>query len=262
MASLDPRDVLDKHRAAIAERVRQLRLARHLNQAELSRRLGVSQGRLSEIERGAGSLTAEQFLLLLQLFEVEASEFTAPFASASANDREQTAARLRALYVRGSAVSPSEQLRRVAAVLREVLAAPTSLSLVTALAPVLVYNADVLELDALCTALGEPRLVRRFGWLAENTVGAIANELPSASRAFWRKLRRASSALDACLQALAAERPGPDVPPDALDPELCGHANLEEALAMSSPISRRWAIVSRLECRHFAEALRDAQAYD
>ena len=59
---------LDKDRRRIAAKVRELRQSRNWTQAELSKRLQLSQSRLSEIERGAGSFTAEQFLLLLRLF--------------------------------------------------------------------------------------------------------------------------------------------------------------------------------------------------
>lgn len=63
------------NRSEIARKVRNLRAERHLTQAELSKVLGLSQGRYSEIERGKGSFTAEQFLELLRRFNVPASFF-------------------------------------------------------------------------------------------------------------------------------------------------------------------------------------------
>ena len=49
-------------RTLISNKVRTLREGRHWTQAELAKRLGISQGWLSTIERGQGSFTAEQFL--------------------------------------------------------------------------------------------------------------------------------------------------------------------------------------------------------
>src|SRR5262245_35987584 len=66
---------LNNIRQAVAKRVRALRTERRFTQSELAARMGLSQGRLSQIERGDGSFTAEQFLLLLRLFNVPVSHF-------------------------------------------------------------------------------------------------------------------------------------------------------------------------------------------
>lgn len=65
-------------RSGIAGKIRALRWDRHWTQVELARKLGLSQGRYSEIERGQGSFTAEQFLEMLKLFQVPVSHFTEP----------------------------------------------------------------------------------------------------------------------------------------------------------------------------------------
>lgn len=65
-------------RSAIAGKIRDLRRNRHWTQAELSKQLGLSQGRYSEIERGQGSFTAEQLLEILKLFNVPVSHFVGP----------------------------------------------------------------------------------------------------------------------------------------------------------------------------------------
>src|SRR6185436_20500519 len=70
-----PATELDRRRSDVAAKVRALRKARRWTQAELGKRLGLSQARLSEIEGGDGSFTAEQLLLLLKLFNVGASRF-------------------------------------------------------------------------------------------------------------------------------------------------------------------------------------------
>jgi XRE family transcriptional regulator, fatty acid utilization regulator len=62
-------------RAQISRKVRELRTGRRRTQAELAKRLGLSQARLSEIERGQGSFSAEQLLEIFQLFNVDPSFF-------------------------------------------------------------------------------------------------------------------------------------------------------------------------------------------
>ena len=66
---------LETTRLAIAKKVRLLRRERRLSQAELAKKLGLSQSRLSELENGAGSFTAEQLVMLLQLFNVTLADF-------------------------------------------------------------------------------------------------------------------------------------------------------------------------------------------
>ena len=65
----------EQHRSKIARKVKTLREEKRWTQAELSGRLGLSQSRLSEIERGQGSFTAEQFLTILKLFNVPVTHF-------------------------------------------------------------------------------------------------------------------------------------------------------------------------------------------
>ena len=65
-------------RSRISHQVRDLRRERRWTQAELAKHLDLSQSRLSEIEGGQGSFTAEQFLMLLKLFNVPASHFGGP----------------------------------------------------------------------------------------------------------------------------------------------------------------------------------------
>src|SRR6266850_6548601 len=75
MPKVNHQGSLTKSRHEIADKVRELRRLRGWTQAELAKRLQLSQNRLSEIEHGDGSFTAEQFLLLLRLFNVAANDF-------------------------------------------------------------------------------------------------------------------------------------------------------------------------------------------
>ncbi|HEY1551708.1 MAG TPA: helix-turn-helix transcriptional regulator [Kofleriaceae bacterium] len=66
---------LNTQRKRIAERIRELRRSRQWTQAELAKQLELSQSRLSEIENGSGSLSAEQLLRVLALFNVGVESF-------------------------------------------------------------------------------------------------------------------------------------------------------------------------------------------
>src|SRR6266542_4569294 len=107
-------------REVIASKVRSLRGERHWTQAELSKRLGLSQNRLSEIERGQGSFTAEQFLTILRLFNVSVTHFAAE--RKPSEELQNALARLGASHLQESQeVLPSDLLDEIETVVREVL---------------------------------------------------------------------------------------------------------------------------------------------
>src|SRR5271154_2106763 len=88
MIERNDKEELRKARFTIAKSVRDLRKERRWTQAELAKRLDLSQARLSEVESGDGSFTAEQFLLLLKLFNVGTSRFAPNAGASSGHDRE------------------------------------------------------------------------------------------------------------------------------------------------------------------------------
>ena len=148
MARGNPLGDLPKTRQQIAAKVRELRLARRWTQAELARQLEISQNRLSDIERGDGSFTAEQFLLLSKLFNVAPGQFVHE-PSDPGLAIQNALARLGALHVQESVhVLPSQELQEVHDVVREALL-DGSPRIITALAPVLVRNAERLSLAKL-----------------------------------------------------------------------------------------------------------------
>lgn len=239
----------DKTRRFIARKVHALRKERRWTQAELAQRL--SQSRLSEIERGGGSFSAEQFLTILRLFNVTASYFADEVPDRGA-EIQNALARFGALHL------PSERLDDVGDVVREALVAPELPRLITAIAPVLVRNVDRLNLPRLKLRLAEAGLERRLAWVVENTAEAIRNELPAATSTPWAKAyRRALVVLDAFLAPLGQERE--PTAPDVLDAGIRSKKTLSEVTGASSPISRRWGIVTSLQPDDFVEALRGAR---
>lgn len=254
---------LGQSRKKIATKVRELRLARSLTQDELAKRLQISQNRLSEIERGGGSFTAEQFLELLRLFNVTPSDFVE-----DARDRDlelqNALARLGANHLHESAIVASAVLERVHDAVREALlnGAPR---LITALAPVLANHADTLNLPKLYAELHELGLERRLAWAVENTLAALdtlAAESGSSAKG-WSKLRRRAEVpfrLFIDLIGPRGEVPGWKGAPDPIDPTIRSLRTLEEAKRSASKPSERWGIATSLQPEDFVQALRASRA--
>jgi transcriptional regulator with XRE-family HTH domain len=250
------------NRRKLADSVRVLRRERHWTQAELAGRLHLSQSRLSEIERGGGSFTAEQFLTILKLFNVPVSRFVGGVRDRDA-DLQNALARIGASQLRESSdVLPSEALDQAQRALREAIVQGTP-RFITALAPVLVHNIDRLNLTKLHLDLADAGLERRLAWVAENTLDAIRKELAdSPDRAWAQRLRRADLVLDVFLESPAVARSaqsGASLGIDILDTTIRSRQTLEEVRASSSSISKKWGIVTQLQPEDFLQALRAGQ---
>src|SRR5260370_15629677 len=112
---------IEKARTHVGEKVQELRKGRHWTQAEVARRLQLSQSRLSEIERGAGSFTAEQFLTILKLFNVTASDFV-PERRVRSSELQNALARMVARHIRErTEIAPSERVNDRSEGIRETL---------------------------------------------------------------------------------------------------------------------------------------------
>ncbi|MCA9678479.1 MAG: helix-turn-helix transcriptional regulator [Kofleriaceae bacterium] len=262
MAAAAQADPLQPDRLAIASKVRDLRKARRWTQAELSKRLHLSQNRLSEIERGAGSFTAEQLLVILKLFNVPLSYFVPSAERDESAELQNALARLGALHLQErDDVLPSERLDEVNDVVREALVAGTP-RLVSAIAPVLVRNVDQVNFRKLGARLAEVGLDNRVGWLVENTLEALRGGLDASLPRHWAQLyRRAVVVLEAFLESVPARSRKPTAT-DILDATIRTKKTLEEVRAAASPISHRWGIVTGLNPADFAAALKAARVAD
>jgi transcriptional regulator with XRE-family HTH domain len=248
---------LEKTRARIGERVRELRRERHWTQAELAAKLDLSQGRYSEIERGKGSFTAEQFLSILKIFNAPLSDFrdgTGDAISAIQN----TLARLGADHLRESSdVLPSERLQSAGDAIREALILATP-RLFVATAPVLVRQADHINFKVLFARLTELGAGRRFGWLVENTLLALRTRLgqaPPSPRV--REYRRADVILEKLLESIEGNQTSPGFfPIEYIEEGIRTKEALDSVAAASSPLSQKWGIVTRLQPVDFEDALR------
>jgi len=247
-------------RGTIAAKVRELRHSRRWTQAELARQLQLSQNRLSELERGDGSFTAEQFLLLLRLFNVGVSQFVSEPGDHGPGI-QSALARLGALHLQESVqVLPSEHLEEVHDVVREAVI-DSSPRIITALAPVLVRNAERLNLDKLHAALEGIGRSRRLAWVIDNTLTALQQlSRGSMDGKEWAKLyRRAELRLRLFLNFVDPP-PGGRLALDILDATIRSRRTFEEVQRAASKPSQRWGIVTSLQPEDFVQALKAAHA--
>lgn len=244
-------------RRGIGPKVRQFRQARRWTQAELASRLDVSQGRLSQLERGEGSFTAEQFLTILELFNVGASDFV-PRSEDPGTELQNVLARLGAAHLQESASLPSERIEAVTDAVRETLVSASAARLVAALAPVLVLHADAINFHKLELDLRHAGLVHRLTWLIENTLHAVEIAEETASPAEKRRSRRAAAVLGGYLESL--ERRADAAPSaDLLDTNIRSAATRLQVQAKSSEISKRWHLITAIQPADFVAALEAAR---
>lgn len=257
---------IERPKTRIGPRVRELRLQRRLTQAQLAKMLAISQGYLSELERGRGSFTAEQFLAILGYFNVPADYF-APQAASGAQ-LQNTLARLGARHLtENEQVVPSDRLKSAQAAIREALVSADSARQIAAIAPVLVDQAGRINFVRLHNEFMELRLERRLGWLLHSVLEALDREnsqvLPRGQRL---KYRRATTIIAAFFTPwrLSPEPAGPPSPPqyDVLDPEIATPETLQEVIENLSPIARKWKIATTIEIDDFVRALRAARGAD
>jgi transcriptional regulator with XRE-family HTH domain len=250
---------LEKTRRQIAAKVRQHRQARKWTQAELAERLQLSQNRLSDIERGDGSFTAEQLLLLSKLFNVAPGQFVGE-SSDPGLVIQNALARLGALHVQENVhVLPSEEIQEVHDVVREALLDGSPRN-ITALAPVLVRNAERMNLAKLHGELEGIGRERRLAWVIDNTLIAMKqlSRRPTDARQWSKLYRRAEMELGLFLKFIEPP-PGRQFSPDVLDATIRSQRTLDEVQRAASQQSRRWAIITSLQPEDFLEALRAAR---
>jgi transcriptional regulator with XRE-family HTH domain len=247
-------------KTSIGPKVRELRRGRRWTQSQLARRLGLSQARLSEIERGAGTFSAEQLIEILRLFNVPVSHFAPEARRDPDSELHNLLARLGAFELHESDALPSERIVDVNEAIRQTLVTGSA-RLVAALAPVLVRNANRVSLPRVDSSLRELGLDRRLPWLVENVIEALRKELPRAGSTAI-EYRRALVVLETFIQYAGGRSSslGSLPTPDILDETIRSERTLAAVTAISSPISQRWRVVTRLQPDDFAEALRGSRA--
>jgi len=234
-----------------------------LTQQQLAALLGITQGHLSQLERGRGSFLADQLLVLLRHFNVTLEELAPERKSAGAQIQNALARQGATQLVEDASVLPSERLKGAVAAIREALVSADSARQIAAIAPVLVRNAGQVNLAKLRTELAELGLENRLGWALENTLQAIAlDSNETLSDNCRRRYRRTTLIIETFSQPAPNEDPTAVLRYDVLDSHITTKKGLEEVVDSLSPISRRWRIATRIAVEDFAEALKDARSSD
>lgn len=250
-----------QRRRTIGETLRHLRDERRWTQAELAERLAVSQPRLSQVERGVASLTAEQFLEVLKIFNVSATDFVQQAPEDPSVSLQDALARLGAQHLRVSNQVLPKQLANVNAVILETLVSGQP-RLLTALAPVLVQHARDLNFTKLAADAHGVGVRRRLYWLIENTAAAIRTMASSPSSQAPPRYRLAARRLQTAMRFAEGYEKVIDGTFDLLDKTITSHQTAEQVERESSSISKRWRIISSLQPQDFASALTEAHAGD
>lgn len=243
---------------ALGALVRELRTERRWTQAELGRHLGLSQSRLSEIEQGRGSFTAEAFLTILQLFNVGVDHFGVLLDRGSAV--QNALARHGAKHLMESRVLVPTSLDEPMEAVWEVLRRPESPRHIAALAPVFLQCADDIALPALAERLERVGRGARLGWLVESILRALATFEPKLAPSDRRRIRRARLVLQLWLQATRLGPPPASSPPDLLDASIRSAETACTLLEEGSAESKKWRIATALQPGDFVDALEAARA--
>jgi transcriptional regulator with XRE-family HTH domain len=231
-----------------------LRKTRRWSQDELASKLELSQSRLSELERGEGSFTAEQFIEVLSLFNVTVRDFEPGPVRDSEDDIQQALARYGANYlVQPDATLPTEQLADLHELVASALLSPSP-RLVAALAPVLITNVDRINLSRVSAQLAALGLQNRLAWVIDNSLHAINSP-------HWGQLRLLGRCYVVWTNFLATA-PRPDGTRDVLDRTIRSTKTLEKVEAASSDISKRWGIVTAMTVDDFSEAIEQSHVLD
>lgn len=248
-------------KALIAAKFRALRQERRWTQVRFAGLLGLSQNRLSEIERGKGSFTAEQLFVVLKTFNLQLDYFM-PARPGQVPQIQNALARLGARHLKeDSAAVPTERLKEAGDAIVEALVAARSPRQITAIAPVVVNQIDNLNLNLLRLKLAEAGFERRLGWVLENTLEAVCGELVSL-RGEWRpKYRRAELVLRNLLAHWHVPGGG-KAAEDILDRDILSPETLSQVKAALPPLCKKWGIITRLTAGDFAAALRGARGAD
>lgn len=252
------KSTIKQYQQSIAKKVKELRKQRLLTQKELADYLGLSQNRISQIEAGEGSFSAEHLLLLAKKFNLAPSSFVDEEKRAEPTV-QNALARHGAEHLREfENTLPSEKLDDIIRLVREVLAAPQDSRSVAALAPVIVQHADPPTLNRIRLRLIDDGIIQRYGWLLENIRWAIDDELAEDLSTEWKeKYKKADYVLKNLLSFpwfSLRKVHREDVFDSVITSKTLGQ--LRSAL---SDVSKKWKIITNIQPKDFAEALKEAR---
>jgi transcriptional regulator with XRE-family HTH domain len=240
-------------RQHLAGSLHRLREGAGWSQDQVAAELGVSPVHLAAVEAGDASLSAEQLLVAIGLFQVDVADLLPPV---DPGEQVQNALiRHGAAHLRlvPGVIVPAH-LARPDDVVRQVLLAPEGPRHVCALAPIVARALDRIHLPYLRLQLEREWRQARLGWLLEN-ISIVLQAMPRQER--QRSCGPRVAWTMEVIQAELDRLPCPDGPElDLFDRTIRSARSREETWARASPTSRRWRLVTEIQPADFAVALR------
>lgn len=249
-------NILETYKEHIGEKLKKIRRDRQLSQQNLSGLLDISQAQFSKIESGKQSLTAEQFLYLIEKFNLSIDQFV---KEKKLNDitaiLQNALIQLGATHLRQvpHIIVPQKYLDYNEVIIETLLLAPSS-RLITALAPVIIKNYSEISYHLIIDRLETQKLTNRFGWVLEAT---------------WRKIYTGEKAyylLERKLLDLGHPKKNKINPneffEDTLDRDILTEKTLNQVLKNRDYLAKKWHIITRLKIEDFEKALIEANVND
>jgi len=261
--------LLEKYRRYIIKGIKKLRTERRYTQAEFAKLIGLSQQQYSKIERGEGTISVEQFLLILDRFALPLSYFVKikPKEKDPALILQNASANLGAVHLREvPGIFIPEKFQNPNEVIFEILENYLSARLIAALAPIIVKNISRINLNAIEKKLREWNHQNRLWWVLENTLDGIRHRLdePYLPRENKLNYKRAATALTNHI-LIAKNRDNGEwyqssKPPDIYDPNIVTEKTLENIKSQQDNTAKRWNIISAIKQVDFENALKDSES--
>lgn len=237
----------------ISQGIRSARLGRRLSQATLAQKLGISQSRFSEIEQGKGSITAEQFIFLLQFFNLPISHFVKQESVSFEDQLQNRLIQLGSSQLREKEnVLPSEKLADIQSVVVEVLVKANSQRLILGLVPVMLQDITSLNLLRIGMQLGDLGLQHRLFWLIDGILNSLDARLKSfVPKAKLMRYRKSIMVLNRCKTTWFLENKIEDV----FDADISSQKTLDQVRANRDELANKWNMVTRITQEDFSNAL-------
>ena len=252
----------------IAFGLQKLRRERGLSQVELAKVLTVSQPTLSLIESGKGSLTAEQFLYLLQHYNLALDYFFAKKKEDNIEAELQNAlARFGAKHLRESILtSLSLRYRDVNELILAVLSSPLSSRHIAALAPVVLRQINTVLFGRLFTQLHELGQERRLFWFFEMLDTAFAlrwqDRLTTLQKRGYRlAMRVITEEFELLLRQYQERHPSMEWRDDILVRGTTSSQSRNDSTTRDV-IAKNWRIMTELKANDFYKSLVEADEND
>ena len=248
----------------IANALKEIRRKHHLTQTELAQKISLSQSRLSEIEKGKGSITAEQLITLIQAFNLPLSHFIKTKSVDPEPQLQNALARLGSPQLQEDPeVLPSEKLNNVDTVISETIIHGASARLITSLVPVMVRQAFSIDFHKLKKKLGEFGLDNRLYWIVDGTLRALHRRLESYTpRPLLLLYRKAQVTFqgsvwlrDVSSEILRKTHYSEDI----LDANISSQKTLDQIREERDELAHQWNIVTRIKKEDFYQALVEAE---